>query len=287
MVVRSTQTRALALLASGFLACVLTACAAEQGQKTDAPVQDTQVESFEARPLSGYMSGRWASYDVFCEDIERGETDGWRLTLYEGDRTIGYTDDIDLVLSFWERLSQVGITFEGEAEATGELTSFSFDSGREVIPFRFYGYEATGATADDPVRVVDPGEVEDIVRDLKGELHHYDEGLEPDEVARVDGSWLWDADADGEPEHVWVDFCDNGDEAPSAMRVSILGTSCEGWIERAYGIEDVRQGTDDEGPYLVFTYRQGDYYNHDALARCRVRLIGDELKITPVEDDQA
>ncbi len=108
-----------------------------------------------------------------------------------------------------------------------------------------------------------------------------EEALLGDKVPYENGAYLWDADGDGTREHMWVEFCDNGDEAPSSLSVRVFGDKLDasGYIERAYEIDEIESGTDDKGPYLVVRYLQGDYYRHDHIATCTLRVVGDELRV--------
>ena len=113
-------------------------------------------------------------------------------------------------------------------------------------------------------------------------------GIEIDESALEDvdftrASFQWDTNDDGSMETVLVNYYKNGDEAPDAIGLTLGRDNDEGFIDRAYEIENVREGSDDEGPFLVIDYECGDYYSHDTIARSRVRLVNGVFETEPVQ----
>lgn len=89
----------------------------------------------------------------------------------------------------------------------------------------------------------------------------------------------WDADGDGTKEEVEFEYEDLGDEAPSYILVTLYAGNkeMETMIDRAYGLNRITAEEDEEGPFLLIEYDIGDYYSHDAAARCILRLRGREL----------
>lgn len=89
----------------------------------------------------------------------------------------------------------------------------------------------------------------------------------------------WDADGDGTEEELLFEYEDQGDEAPSFIRITLYDEDGEQEIilDRAYGLNRIFAKEDADGPYLEVYYEMGDYYSHDAEGRCILRLRGGSL----------
>ena len=96
-------------------------------------------------------------------------------------------------------------------------------------------------------------------------------------------SFRWDTNDDGTMETVLVNYYKNGDEAPDSIGLTLGRNNDEGIIDSAYEIERVREGSDNEGPFLVIDYQCGDYYSHDSIASSQVRLVSGVFETTPVK----
>ena len=94
--------------------------------------------------------------------------------------------------------------------------------------------------------------------------------------------WIeWNADGDGEDEEMEFEYHDNGDEAASAIEVTLYkgDDQIKGWIDNSYKINRILSLEDEAGPYLQVDVLMGDYYSHDNEGHYFVRLVDGELKV--------
>ncbi|MBQ6469868.1 MAG: hypothetical protein IJJ50_07450 [Lachnospiraceae bacterium] len=95
-------------------------------------------------------------------------------------------------------------------------------------------------------------------------------------------NWIkWDADGDGVKEEISFEYNDLGDEAPSYIQVTLYkgNKELEGMIDRAYALKKIVVREDDDGEYLLVDYEMGDYYSHNAVGQCTIRLRDGKLEV--------
>lgn len=239
----------------------------------------TTVES-SLPTLDEYMSKTWASYDEYDMGIAKGTFVPQSLRLIVGDDVDGYVHDKDTIVRTWNALKKIRVDLDHPQTdaSTGDFISFDFDSGHDVVGFRFRTAEYAEAHDKTQYRVEDPSEVVTLIEELKP-LIDKEKPKVGDELPNENGVYLWDANNDGTLEHVGFDVSANGDEAPNSADVKVTGKKVEAsaWIDRFYGKKSVVLREDDKGPYLDLTYYTGDYWNHDGIASCTIRLVGDKL----------
>lgn len=232
--------------------------------------------------MAAYMSERYSSFDHFDKGIQSGEEIPPSLRLFVSGSLDGYLHDTDTIRELWEDLCAVRIDVDHPLSESPDdsYISFSFDSGAEVIPFPFCtsAYAKFGDDAIFPVE--DPDAVSALV-ERTSTLVEQEEKQAGDEVPFENGAYLWDADGDGVREHVWADYIDNGDEAPSVYSIRVFSETMdvEGYVDRAYGIEKMEAGKDERGPYLTMHFLEGDYYSHDREATCTLRVEDGKLVV--------
>lgn len=234
--------------------------------------------------MAEYMSGRFASYDMFDEGIRSEANIPQKLTLYENGGSKGSTHDQDLICNMWKTLGDVKMNVDERVPKSSvseeAFVSFMFDSGKEVIPFDFYMDGYAVFTGDDIFPIDSPDVVAEELRKLEAAVAK-EMPKEGDELKEDGGAYFWDADGDGTLEHMWISVTDNGDEAPNCMTVRLFNDKydLEEVINGAYGVESVRLEKDVEGPYVILVYPKGDFYSHDAKEQCEVRLRDGKLVV--------
>ena len=255
----------------------------EDGVPTDMAEQRVSPYGLQGTvTMADYMRERYTSFELFDTGIRDGSLVLQSLRLYESGVQDGYMHDQEAIRDLWEELCGVRIDLDHPARETTEdgYLSFSFDSGKELIVFPFCTSEYARFAEDATFPVKDPDVVRALV-DRTSALVEQDEGQAGDEVPYESGAYLWDADGDGMREHLWADFIDNGDEAPSLYTIRIFSETMdvEGYLDRAYSIEKMEASSDERGPYLTVYYEQGDYYGHDNVATSVLRVVDGELVV--------
>ena len=237
--------------------------------------------------MADYMNEHYGSFYTFAQAMENGDDLVQSLRLYIAHTTDGYVHDPKVMREIWDELCAIRIDLDHPStriSSADETITFDFDSGREIIPFGFRTTAYTYFTSGGAFPVEDPQAVQAIIDKLSA-LIEEEEAKLGDEVPYENGAWLWDADGDGMREHVWLDFSDNGDEAPSVYVVRVFGENFDEttYLDGAYSIEGLEAATDDKGPYLVIHYMKGDYYQHDFEATATLRYVDGELQVKEAE----
>ncbi|MBR3316322.1 MAG: hypothetical protein IKG21_00685 [Atopobiaceae bacterium] len=236
--------------------------------------------------MAQYMSERYSSFNQFDDAMRNNKQLVQSLQLYVANTTDEYVRDDAFMRRMWNDLCSIRINLENTTSKTtkDDYISFSFDSGRELISFPFRTTAYAFFDDDAVFAVENPKAVQDLIDDFN-KLPANKTEQAGTEVPFEDGSYLWDADANGQVERLHATFNDNGDEAPSTITLSLTGDGIDAaaYLNGAYSIEKIAEKADDKGPYLVVDYMQGDFYSHDHLAQCTLRYADGELQITPVE----
>lgn len=238
-------------------------------------------------PITDYMSDLYSSFDRYSQGIESGtELPEW-LRLYDTDIVDGYIYDQDFILGMWDALceTRIDVDHRAETKVEGDYISFSFCWGGELIQFTFRTPEYAEFADDAQFPVEDPDALSVLIERAYDKI---EEQASKDGELPMDGSaYLWDADGDGTTEHMSTMFNDNGDEARSGMSFTLSGGSVEAgcYIDGAYDIISLTGGTDESGPYVLLTYHAGDFYQHDSVVQCRLRLVDGELIIETIGSD--
>ncbi|MDO4538360.1 MAG: hypothetical protein Q4B54_09390 [Coriobacteriales bacterium] len=106
---------------------------------------------------------------------------------------------------------------------------------------------------------------------------------EPAPLNFTGNSFSWDGEDNGTVETYFVDYYDNGDEAPNTIEFIRSGEQSTGaFLDAAYSIESLEAKRDDQGPYLLISYTTGDYYNHDTAAQATLRIADGTMVIQPL-----
>lgn len=282
---------AFALLLAACSSGTSTAASSDQSSGTESSASPSasadSAQSDEAdgtMTLGEYLSDWYTSYDMFDEGVKSGDNVPKSLRLIVSGKTDGYIHDEKTIVEYWNELSSIRIDASSPVgnEHSGEYIGFDFDSYRELIPFDFYSTGYAKARDGKVVRVLDSDKVEELVNSLT-ELVKAEQGDGLGELPNENGAYLWDADGDGNPEHISVSIIGNGDEAPNVgvveLRSIISDIDTEIDINGVYDFESFESCKDDKGPYLVIEYLAGDYYSHERLARCTLRLVGKDLVV--------
>lgn len=241
-----------------------------------------------AMTLGEYLSDWYMSYDSFNEKIQSGTEVPKSLRLLVAGRFDGYIHDKNAIVKYWNELSSMRVDAAEpiDNEHSEEFIVFDFDNYHEVIGFDFYTSEFARARDEKVMRVLDSAKVDELVDSLT-ELAKAERGDGLGELQDENGAYLWDADGDGNPEHVSVSIIGNGDEAPNVgiieLRSYITNIDASVDINGVYGFERFESFKDDKGPYLTVDYLEGDYYSHDRLAHCVLRLLDGELVVEKVQ----
>lgn len=273
------------LLVALFAVVLLAGCAAQKVESTQEPSQEPAQQKSNTTTIAECLGKHYASWNEFDQGIQSGTQIPQSLQLHV-DKTIdGYVYDKDVITSFWNRLSQLRVAAEPskDEKIEGERISFTFDSGKEIIPFRFRTTRYVELSDGTYYAVEETDKVQELVDELKG-LVEQEMPKAGTELEKQNDAYFWDANGDGMLEHMWIDVVNNGDEAPSVMNVRVFSEDLDvsDSINGGYSVDRVTLMEDDQGPYVVLDYAAGDYYSHDTPKQCTVRLVGDELKIEDV-----
>ena len=234
--------------------------------------------------IGEYLSDWYMSYDSFNEKIQNGTEVPKSLRLIVAGKFDGYIHDKDAIVKYWNELSSIRVDAAEpiKNKHSEEFIVFDFDDYHELIGFEFYTSEFARARDEMVMRVLDSAKVDELVDSLT-ELAKAERGDGLGELPDENGAYLWDADGDGNPEHVSASIIGNGDEAPNVgiieLRSYITNIDTSTDIDGVYGFERFESLKDDRGPYLVIDYLEGDYYSHDRLAHCVLRLVDGELVV--------
>jgi hypothetical protein len=89
--------------------------------------------------MAEYMHECYSSFDMFDQGIQTGTSIPQSVSLYAEGATQGTITDEDAIVELWNALSEVRIDLEHRQNFSyeGRYISFSFDSGKELIPFPF------------------------------------------------------------------------------------------------------------------------------------------------------
>lgn len=248
-------------------------------------------------PLAEFCASE--EFDALNAGINNGTSLPSKVFLVADEGLSDTIEDQGYAVNTWKRLCELDVLADApEAMAVDDgtiLLSFIWDDGRHYS----FGFVATDYFMGQDGKLYhlrDPKEFGEIIDDLgtflermylEGSQGNTDDGEGtpiPFDNRGPFNFFTWDADGDGEPERFDAEFYDNGDEAPSAFEVSCVAKDwSSAWIDRCYGLEELRAMSDEQGDYLLITYQQGDYYYHDNLAQCTLRLVGGELIIEELE----
>lgn len=234
--------------------------------------------------MAEYMSKRFASFDTFDQGIRSGEEIPPSLRLYVAGELDGYVHDKDVIAQCWTTLCDIRIDTRNPKtkKNNDEYISFSFDSYTEVIPFPFNSSEYADFSDGDLFTVKDPEKVDTLVKSLS-KLVKEEWNQNGTWIPEENGTYLWDADGDGNPEHLSIRFIDNGDEAPSVLELTlhsyITDVHATGYINFGYSVDSIVGNDDIRGPYILVKYSKGDNYYHGIAAQCKVRLMDGELVV--------
>ena len=268
---------------TGFMALLLAAlllfgCA--------VPGTDVTAQTDKTVTLEEYLA---ENRDGFTEAAERMQEEDLPRMRFFCQLVMDEIRDPELVADFWQRLCAVQIR-PGDGEEKTILDAdicfyFEWEDGVKVtVAFASSEYFNPGNGPLLPTE--DAGEVRAIARDLMQAWEMQQEESAPvpqqadsaDIALDVSGRYTrfdWDADGDGEAESFEGCFHDNGDEAPSVIKITAVigGEEQAVWIDRAYAIVRATPKDDaEQGRYLELEYEIGDYYGHDNTAVCNLYL---------------
>ncbi|MDO5107050.1 MAG: hypothetical protein Q4D39_02105 [Coriobacteriaceae bacterium] len=257
----------LALFAGPLLA--LAACAAAP---IAPPAEPMTIAAYHAED---------GSFSALDQDISDGTSLPCELYVHVDRRCDDVIVDQGEIVSCWNALRSVEV-LAGEPDPAisiddGDI-SFEFhwpDGGSFCFSFLTSEYHVVDGGC---IRVGNPDAVRAIVDDAVTHLEALGSGVpEPDDgfLIELDGGFFsWDGDGDGVEETYEVDFHDLGDEAPSFIEiVQVEDPALTTFLDRAYGIELIQALEDEHGPYLRIDYLQGDFYAHDDVATCYLRIV--------------
>lgn len=275
---RVIATVCVALLCT--FALVLTGCGQQAPSEEPKPEEPTTTTDGKDEPkeavtttMADYLHEHYASFDTFDEGIKSGESIPVSLRLFVTDKTDGYVYDKATIVELWNQLSAVKIDLENPTkdQMSGDAIVFDFDSGRELIPFPFKTYEYADFGLGELYAVQNPEEVRALV-DRVAKLAAENMPKAGDELVDQNGAYLWDADGDGMLEHMWLDFNNNGDEAPSGYSIRLFNAKydLDAYLDNTHEISSVVLQQDDGGYYVVLKTDNGDH---------TVRLVKGELVV--------
>ena len=115
--------------------------------------------------MAEYMHECYSSFDKFDQGIQTGTSIPESVSLYAEGATQGTITDEAAIVELWNALSEVRIDLEHRQDWSyeGQYISFSFDSGRELIPFPFSTVELAKFVNDEVYPVENPDEVERLM----------------------------------------------------------------------------------------------------------------------------
>lgn len=249
-----------------------SASSASSGQAADGTIT-----------MADYLRDKMASFDQFDAGIRSSDDFIQSLRLLKEFSFEGYLHDPAAIREYWDALSKVRIDVANATDkAHDPYVNFSFDSGRECISFGFKGSDYAWFGGGMAYPVQNPEEVKALQDSLLA-LIEKEQATRNENVPYENGAYLWDANGDGNYEHLSFKFSDNGDEAPSVMLMTLEGpisnVEAEGMIDAAYDIGSLESGTDEKGPYLIVECTRGDFYSHNYPTKVKVRLAGNKLVV--------
>lgn len=247
---------------------------ADTTEPTDTE-SDTQEDGSEVETtMADYMSEHYASFDAFDEGIKSGENIPKSLHVSVAEDVDGYVHDKDEIVDLWKKLCAIKVDYEnpevGLSISDGDIV-FSFDSGTEIMPFEFITSDYATFTGTSLFPVVNPRDVRELVERVS-KLVEDTMPVVGEEVPKEGIAYLWDADGDGDLEHMWLTFNDNGDEAASGYEIRLYDDKLDttAYLDNAYEIQSVVLEEDADGYYVVVSYDS---------SQCTLRLVGDELVV--------
>lgn len=288
-----------ALTAAAICVCGLAACgqqATSSGSDTSsntASLQSSSVDLASTQTLAECMGAYYASFHEFDEGIQSGKSVPPTMRFRAKGSVDGEIHDQDVIQRVWKKLCEIRVSKKKVENHPNDdpTTTFDFDSGSESIPFYFCNTSFIHVVGNEVYEVQDASEVLALVEELSSTL----KSSEPmgndssagagSELKEEKGAYFWDTDGDGSKEHMWIDFNNNGDEAPSGMQIRIFGSSFDtsAYLDGAYAINSVKLEKDERGPYVTLDYDQGDYYSHDHAARCAIRVVDGKIEIKELQ----
>jgi hypothetical protein len=234
--------------------------------------------------MAEYMGQHYASFDEFDHGIRDGSDVPQSLHLYVANDTDGYVHDKDAIADAWKALCEVRVDFGHPSNLgidDGDIF-ITFDSGREGIPFSFCTSEYATGLDGGLYPVENPDKVSDVVGRLTRLIKDAATQV-GDRLPVENGAYLWDANDDGELEHIWFDVIDNGDEAPNVLNVRVFGSKMDATttVDGVYSVDGAWLGADEEGSYVRVAYTAGDYYSHNLQEHGTLRVVDDGLVFSP------
>ena len=275
----------LGLVLAVAMPTVLVGCANANDGTDSQPAEQAPVETKTQgeSTMGEYLAEHDENFGAFDEGVQSGEGVPQSLHLFVAEDADGDVYDKAAIAELWRGLCAIEVDFQNPQDVAildGDII-FSFESGDDEVIFSFITNDYASVRDGKLYPVSDPKAVSALV-DKTVALIEDESSPEPEgeEVPYEDGAYIWDADGDGTSEHMWFDFNDNGDEAPSGMSIRLFndsGIDAYAYLDRAYSIDSVRLLEDEQGPYVVVYYGAGDYYSHDNDASCTIRLVNGEL----------
>ena len=118
--------------------------------------------------MADFMRERYSSFDAFDQGIQSGDNVPQSLSLYTSGEDKGSVYDPETITRFWNALSALRVDLDAPVNVGYEdgYTSFSFDSGRELIVFAFSTSELAQFGKDDLYPTEDPAAVKALVSEL-------------------------------------------------------------------------------------------------------------------------
>ncbi len=279
-----------ALTTIAICLCGLTACGTQPTSSSSEPAnnaassQSSSTDMASTQTLAECMGTIYASFHEFDEGIQSGKNIPPTMRFRVNAGADGAIHDQDEIQRMWKRLCEMRVSKKrAENHSADSVTIvFDFDSGTESIPFGFCGTSFVHVVDNEVYEMQDPSALSALVDEATSLI----ESSEPkvgaqNELKEENGAYFWDADGDGSKEHMWIDFNNNGDEAPSGMRIRVFGSNFDSsaYLDGAYTINSVRLNKDEQGPYVTLDYDQGDYYSHDHAAQCTIRVVDGKVEI--------
>lgn len=194
--------------------------------------------------------------------------------------------DADLILGAWMRICNTEVIAERTPEPTkGGTVTFAFRwKDGKTYGFEFSSEDYSLIKDGEYHLPKDAGSIRVLEKSLQEQQRRQQRGYEGESVkfnaSGHSGSFDWDVDNDGTVESFFADFTDNGDEAQSNYQIYCY-TKDYGkvWIDGAYDISELTSVDDEGGRRLVIRFYAGDYYTHDTLEECALKLVDGQLVI--------
>lgn len=271
------------VLAMGIVFASLAGCANANSDK--APKLEPPYGLTGSVTMGEYMGCHVEGFDEYATGLADGSRPANQLEVFAVEDLYGYVTEQDLIKQAFDELAQVRIDVDHPVGDLGILDgdiSFTFEWDGRAIQFNFLTTQYATFGDNTMYEVQNPAAVKELLDELRDHVH---EPGEPEgDVAQKQGSsYQWDADGDDSYERLEINYIDQGDEAPSVMKLTLYSGDkviAEGSIDRAYKIQMAIVGKDDKGTYVQVHYLSGDYYQHDSEAACTLRLVDGELVTT-------